>query len=130
MQNEDRALRLAEALVAGGDSNHPVVAAALVNQTGALDTAGRALEATALLYGAIELSSAHGLVTTELRARSNLWATKIMDNPRAAHEASLEARELARRLGQREAFLWASGLSHVVCDAPGHVGWVPAVVAG
>jgi tetratricopeptide (TPR) repeat protein len=88
----------------------PIVADVLVTKAAALDTAGRGLEAKALIWGAIDLAQIHQLGRTELRARSNLTVVMMPDSPRAALEAGIELRELARRLGDRDGFLWATGL--------------------
>jgi tetratricopeptide (TPR) repeat protein len=128
--DDPRALELADRALSAAEPLEliPIVAEALVTRAAALDTAGRGLEATALTRGVIELAKTHGLRSTELRARSNLVSAMVTDSPLAAHEAGLETRELARRLGDREGFLWVTGLATWSAGLLGRFDWILAAL--
>ncbi|MEO8228175.1 MAG: AAA family ATPase [Chloroflexota bacterium] len=99
----ERAIAMAEPLEAVW-----ILADALVTKAAILDTEGRPVEGIALLRGAIELATANGLTTAELRGRSNLAVQLWNDDPRAADAVSLEAIERARSLGSGEQYRWAT----------------------
>ena len=103
LETAERSLVVAERLPVAS-----IVADALVTKASVLDLAGHRLEGIALMRGAIELAVAERLVGTELRARSNLVVQLRTDDPRAATDVAIEVRELARRLGLRNDFMWTT----------------------
>jgi tetratricopeptide (TPR) repeat protein len=130
LADDPRALELADRVLGAAEPLEliPIVADALVTKAAALDSVGRSLEARALVRGAIELAQAHRLWPTELRARSNLMASMVVDSPLAALEAGLETRDLARRLGDRDGFLWVTGLLTWIAGLLGRFDWVLATL--
>ena len=127
MQNDDpRALETAErALVVAERIPLPaILAEALVTKASVLDLGGHRLEGIALMRGAIDMSIAERFVATELRARSNLVNQLWTDDPRSAAGIAVEVRELARRLGQRNDFLWMTWFCYLGGFVLGRWDWV------
>jgi tetratricopeptide (TPR) repeat protein len=99
----DRALVAAEQL-----ELTPVIAEALVTKAAALDVIGRRIEGIALVKGALEIASSNGLISTELRGRGNLAGQLWLEDPRGGLRIALDARELARSVGDRSQFTWST----------------------
>ncbi len=97
----DQALPLAERL--GLDD---VIADAFNNKASALGNVGRPREAEALMVAAIEIAHRGGLMSIELRARSNLAATVWANDPARAMAIQRENYPLARRAGNRQMATW------------------------
>ena len=101
LETVDRALPFAERL-----ELEDVLADAFNNKAAALSYVGRNREAAALMRAAIDIAAANGLVSAELRARSNLASVLWSTDPvrvRAIVEANFE---LAKRVGNRMMANW------------------------
>jgi tetratricopeptide (TPR) repeat protein len=94
----DRALAIAERL-----DRVDLVADVLVTRGTALTSMGRAYEGIGCLETGLRLAERHGLLGTEIRARTNLGGPLTDRDPRAAFEVSRVGLELARRFGDRQA---------------------------
>ena len=92
----DRALAIAERL-----DRVDLVADALVTRGVALTSMGRAYEGIGCLETGLRLAERHGLLGTEIRARTNLGGPLTDHDPRAAFDVSRVGLELARRFGHR-----------------------------
>ena len=92
----DRALAIAERL-----DRVDLVADVLVTRGVALTSMGRAYEGIGCLETGLRLAERHGLLGTEIRARTNLGGPLTDRDPRAAFEVSRVGLELARRFGHR-----------------------------
>src|SRR5687768_1472984 len=101
----DRSLAIAERL-----NLEPIVAEAFVNKGGALNILGRRREAVALQETALALAKQLGDVGLEIRTRNNLAGTLIGDDPARALRMYVEARTLARDVGDRGMYNWLAGL--------------------
>jgi len=97
----ERALPLAERL--GLDE---VIADAFNNKGSGLSYLGRKREASALMQAAIEIGHASGVVSAELRARSNLASVLWGDDPRRALELQRGNLDLSQRVGNRGMANW------------------------
>ncbi len=130
-ENDPLALDIAErALVAAERLEAiPIVAEAVVTKAAVLDSMGRRIEALALVRGAIELAVSHHLTQTEFRARGNYASSLSSDDPRAALAANIEVRELARKLGARDHFLWNTMQCYGIGSALGEWDWVLELAA-
>lgn len=102
----DRALALAERL-----HRVDIVADVLVTRGVALANVGRAYEGIGCLETGLRLAQQHGLLATEIRARTNLGGPLTDRDPRAAFEVARVGIEQARRYGHR------LGLSMLICNA-------------
>ena len=94
--NADRALAIAERV-----DRVDLVADLLVTRGTALTSMGRAYEGVGCLETGLHLAQRHGLLGTEIRARTNLGGPLTDSDPRAAFEVSRVGLELARRFGHR-----------------------------
>ncbi len=83
------------------------------------DAAHRPQEGLADVMGALAMAQAHDLVRLEFRARNNIAAWHIIDDPRVRLVMARAGVELARKLGQRD---WMIGLGSHVMDAAFLVG--------
>ena len=92
----DRALAIAERL-----DRVDLVADVLVTRGVALTSMGRAYEGIGCLETGLRLAERHGLLGTEIRARTNLGGPLTDRDPRAAFDVSRVGLELARRFGHR-----------------------------
>ncbi len=101
----DRALPIAERL-----NLDPIVAEAFVNKGSALNMLGRRREAVALQEAALRLVQHLGDVSLEIRTRNNLAGALIGDDPSRALRMYVEARTLARDVGDRGMYNWLAGL--------------------
>jgi class 3 adenylate cyclase/tetratricopeptide (TPR) repeat protein len=102
----DRALAIAEHL-----DRVDLVADVLVTRGVALTNVGRAYEGIGCLETGLRLAQRHGLLATEIRARTNMGGPLTDRDPRAAFEVSRVGLELARRFGHRQ------GVSMLVVNA-------------
>jgi tetratricopeptide (TPR) repeat protein len=105
-----RAVEWAEkTLAAAGPLNLvPVIVDTLITKGSAIgDAANRQQEGLAEVMGALAMAQAHGLVTLEFRARNNIAAWHMVDDPRVRFATARAGLELARKLGQRD---WAFNL--------------------
>ena len=93
----DRALAIAERL-----DRVDIVADVLVTRGVALTSVGRAYEGIGCLETGLRLAERHGLLATEIRARTNMGGPLTDRDPRAAFEVSRVGLELARRFGHRQ----------------------------
>ena len=100
----DEALALAEPL--GLDR---VTAEALINKSGTLSQMRRIREPAILMQGAVDLATEVGDIELQMRARANLSATYSHQDLDLAIEASVEALEIARRLGTSGYVEWLVG---------------------
>jgi tetratricopeptide (TPR) repeat protein len=91
-------------LAAAGPLNLlPVIVDTLITKGSAIgDAANRQQEGLAEVMGALAMAQAHGLVALEFRARNNIAAWHIIDDPRIRLATARAGLELARKLGQRE----------------------------
>ncbi len=101
VETVDRALPIAERL-----DLDEVIADAFNTKGAALSYLGRTREAVALMEPAIAIAQAGGLVSAELRARSNLASILWAREPRRAIEMQRENLELSRRVGDRQRANW------------------------
>jgi tetratricopeptide (TPR) repeat protein len=92
----DRALAIAERL-----DRVDLVADVLVTRGTALTSMGRAHEGIGCLETGLRLAERHGLLATEIRARTNLGGPLTDRDPRTAFEISRAGLELVRRFGHR-----------------------------
>jgi class 3 adenylate cyclase/tetratricopeptide (TPR) repeat protein len=116
----DRALPIADRL-----DRVDLVADILVTRGTALISVGRAHEGLGSLETALRLAERHGLIATEVRARTNLGGPLCDRDPRAAFEVSRVGLELARRAGNG---LWISMLIGNASIAAADIGeWAWAV---
>jgi class 3 adenylate cyclase/tetratricopeptide (TPR) repeat protein len=97
----DRALEIAER-----QRLEPVVAEAMVNKGSALANGGRWREGVALLRTAVVIAQRQGDIGLELRARNNMASSLASDDPLQATELTLEAIEVARRVGDLGHLVW------------------------
>ena len=97
----DRALEIAERR-----RLEAVVTEALINRGAALAALGRWREGAAVLQAAVERAQASGDISVELRARNNLATSIGNGDPRRAMEITLEAMEIARRVGDLAHLVW------------------------
>jgi class 3 adenylate cyclase/tetratricopeptide (TPR) repeat protein len=112
-----RALEWAEnTLAAAGPLNLlPVIVDTLITRGSAIgDAANRQQEGLSELMGALAMAQAHGLVTLELRARNNIAAWHLIDDPRIRLATGRAGFELARKLGHRD---WVHSLAGHAMDA-------------
>jgi hypothetical protein len=79
-----------------------LVADVLVTRGVALISMGREYEGIGCLETGLSLAQRHGLLGTEIRARTNMGGPLTDRDPRAAFEVSRVGLELARRLGDRQ----------------------------
>ncbi|HEX7399806.1 MAG TPA: hypothetical protein VF302_08565, partial [Candidatus Limnocylindrales bacterium] len=93
----DRALAIAERL-----DRVDIVADVLVTRGAALTSVGRAYEGIGCLETGLHLAERHGLLATEIRARTNMSGPLMDRDPRAAFDVSRVGLELARRFGHRQ----------------------------
>ena len=108
-------------LAAAGPLNLlPVIVDTLITKGSAIgDAANRQQEGLAEVMGALAMAQANGLVALELRARNNVAAWHIIDDPRIRLATARAGTDLARKLGQRE---WAITLGAHAIDAAFLVG--------
>src|SRR5487761_2752259 len=92
----DRALAIAERL-----DRVDLVADVLVTRGTALTSMGRAFEGIGCLETGLRLAERHGLLATEIRARTNMGGPLTDREPRLAYEVSRVGLELVRRFGHR-----------------------------
>jgi class 3 adenylate cyclase len=98
----DRILPLAERL-----DLRQAIAELLVTKAWAISVQGRLQEATALLRGALEFAERNGYTNAEFRARMNLSALTMVEDPHEMMEIAWAGVASARRLGYDT---WASAL--------------------
>jgi tetratricopeptide (TPR) repeat protein len=108
----------------------PVIVDTLITKGSAIGNAGgRGQEGLAEVMGALAMAQAHGLVTLEFRARNNIAAWHMIDDPRVRLATARAGLELARKLGQRD---WAFSLGGHGIDAAflaGEWDWALALFA-
>jgi tetratricopeptide (TPR) repeat protein len=108
----------------------PVIVDTLITKGSAIGNAAqRGQEGLAEVMGALAMAQAHGLVTLEFRARNNIAAWHIIDDPRVRLATARAGLELARKLGQRD---WAFSLGGHGIDAAflaGEWDWALALFA-
>ena len=104
--NADRALAIAERL-----DRVDLVADTIVTRGVALVSMGRAYEGIGCLETGLSLAQRHGLLATEIRARTNMGGPLTDRDPRAAFETSRVGLEQARRFGHQQ------GVSMLVVNA-------------
>jgi tetratricopeptide (TPR) repeat protein len=92
----DRALALAERL-----DLVEVVADVLVTRGTALSSIGRSYEGAGAIEAGLRLATTHGLVGTEVRARTNISAPLGLQDQQAALEMARAGLAVARRIGNR-----------------------------
>jgi len=95
--NADRALAIAERL-----DRVDLVADTIVTRGVALVSMGRPYEGIGCLETGLRLAQRHGLLTTEIRARTNMGGPLTPRDPREAFEVSKIGLEQARRFGHRQ----------------------------
>jgi hypothetical protein len=107
-----------------------VIADALITKGSALgDVGGRFREGNAELWGALALAQAHGLTTSEFRARNNLSVGYVLDDSRVELAVARDGLELMRKLGQRQ---WATllvGQSAAAAFETGEWDWALELIA-
>ena len=94
----------------------------LVTRSVALARLGRAYEGIGGLETGLRLAERHGLLATEIRARTNMGGPLTDRDPRAAFEVSRSGLELARRFGHRQGVSMLAGNASVGALETG--GWV------
>jgi hypothetical protein len=99
-QRSDEAVTTADRALELAGRHHQTRAAveALVNKGTALGMLGRAVEAEAVLRGAIAMADRHNLTNAALRARNNLMAS-LIDSVPESEELMRESWEMSIRLG-------------------------------
>jgi class 3 adenylate cyclase/tetratricopeptide (TPR) repeat protein len=100
----DRALPVAER-----ENLEEVVNEALINKASAFADLGRRREAAAIMETAVRMAETAGRISMELRARNNLAAILIGEDPRRAGDLTKVSLELARRVGDRNMSHWLAG---------------------
>ncbi len=119
----DRALAIAEYL-----DRVDLVADVLVTRGVALTNVGRAYEGIGCLETGLRLAGQHGLLATEIRARTNMGGPLTDRDPRAAFEVSRVGLELARRFGHRQGVSMLIGNASVGAVESGEWEWARAEV--
>ena len=104
----DRALPIAEL-----HNLDAVVVEAFVNKGAGLSILGRRREAIALQVAALELVVKLGDRATEMRVRNNLASSAAEDDPQRAAAIFVEARDLAREIGDRGMYNWLAGMAGI-----------------
>ncbi len=122
--NADRTLAIAERL-----DRVDLVADALVTRGVALVSVGRAYEGIGCLETGLSLAQRHGLLATEIRARTNMGGPLTDRDPRAAFEVSRVGLEQARRFGHRQGVSMLIGNSSVGAIETGEWAWARAEIA-
>jgi len=117
----DRALALAERL-----DRVDLVADVLVTRGVVLLNAGRAYEGLGCLETGLRLAERHGLLATEIRARTNMGGPLTDRDPRAAFEVSRVGLEQVRRFGHRQGVSMLIGNASVAAIETGEWGWARA----
>ena len=118
LETADRALAAAERLRVTR-----LVAEALITKGSDLDIQGRPFEGMALVRGGIEMAVENGWVDTELRGRSNLANMLFNDDPVAATDLVMDAREIARRLGSMHDYKWITFVCYGSSTVLGRWDW-------
>ncbi len=117
----DRALATAERL-----DRVDLVADVLVTRGVALTSLGRAYEGIGCLETGLRLAEQHGLLETQIRARTNMGGPLTDRDPRAAFEVSRVGLELARRFGHRQSVSMLIGNASVGAAESGEWDWARA----
>jgi class 3 adenylate cyclase/tetratricopeptide (TPR) repeat protein len=115
IQAADRALPIAERLDLDG-----LVAEAFVNKGSAFGQVGRRRESVALQRAGMEIAVAGPDRNFELRARNNLAASLVEDDPATATTLAVEAANLARQVGDRSMYNWTIGTAAGGLYSEGH----------
>ncbi len=118
IETADRALVMAERL-----DLVEIVADTLVTRGVALYNIGRAYEGIGELETGMRLAIEHGLIDTELRARTNLGAPLGDRNPRLMLEVSRAGLDLSRRVGHRQSAILLLANSAVAALETGEWAW-------
>ena len=118
ISSADRALEIAERL-----DRVDLVADVLVTRGVALVSLGRAYEGIGCLETGLGLARGHGLLSTEIRARTNMGGPLTDRDPRAAFEVSRIGLEQAKRYGHRQGVSMLIGNSSVGAIETGAWGW-------
>ena len=118
--NADRTLAIAERL-----DRVDLVADTLVTRGVALVSVGRAYEGIGCLETGLRLAQQHGLLATEIRARTNMGGPLTDRDPRAAFEVSRVGLEQARRFGHRQGVSMLIGNASVGAIETGRLGLGP-----
>jgi len=121
--NADRALAIAERL-----DRVDLVADVLVTRGVALVSIGRAYEGIGCLETGLRLAQQHGLLRTEIRARTNMGGPLTDRDPRAAFEVSRTGLEQARRFGHRQVISMLIGNASVGAIETGQWNWARAEI--
>jgi hypothetical protein len=121
--NADRALAIAERL-----DRVDLVADVLVTRGVALVSIGRAYEGIGCLETGLSLAQQHGLLATEIRARTNMGGPLTDRDPRASFEISRVGLEQARRFGHRQGVSMLIGNSSVGALETGEWAWARAEI--
>jgi tetratricopeptide (TPR) repeat protein len=119
----DRALAIAERL-----DRVDLVADVLVTRGVALTAVGRAYEGIGCLEAGLRLAERHGLLATEIRARTNLGGPLSDRDPRAAFDVSRVGLELARRFGHRLSVSMLIGNASTAAIESGEWDWARAEI--
>jgi hypothetical protein len=119
----DRALAIAEHL-----DRVDLVADILVTRGVALTNVGRAYEGIGCLETGLRLAERHGLLGTEIRARTNMGGPLTDRDPKAAFEVSRVGLELARRFGHRQGVSMLIGNASVGAIETGAWEWASAEI--
>jgi class 3 adenylate cyclase/tetratricopeptide (TPR) repeat protein len=114
----DRALVIAERL-----DLVSVVADALITRGVGLYSLGRAYEGIGAIETGMRLADEHGLVDSQLRARTNLGGPLSDRDVQAQLAVSRSGLELARRLGHRQSATLLLGNSAAAAHETGEWGW-------
>lgn len=118
MATADRALAIAERL-----DRVDIVADMLVTCGVALTSVGRAYEGIGCLETGLRLAERHGLLATEIRARTNMGGPLTDRDPRAAFEVLRVGLELARRFGDRQGVSMLVGNASIGALETGEWDW-------
>jgi class 3 adenylate cyclase/tetratricopeptide (TPR) repeat protein len=121
--NADRALGIAERLDMVG-----IVADLLVTRGCALASMGRGYEGIGCLETGLRLAEQHGLLATEIRARTNMGGPLTDRDPRASFDVSRVGLEEARRFGHRQGVSMLIGNASVGAIETGAWDWARAEV--
>ena len=99
----DRALVEAEAVLPTLErlDQVPAIVELMITKGSAMATIGRVREGSAVLRGGLDLARSYDLASSELRARINLSAITIFEDPRLGLTVARDGLELANRLGMR-----------------------------
>ncbi len=119
----DRALAIAERL-----DRVDIVADVLLSRGVALTSLGRAYEGIGCLETGLSLAQRHGLLRTEMRARTNMGGPLTDRDPRAAFEISRVGLEQARRYGHRQGVSLLLGNASIGAIETGAWDWARAEV--